>query len=223
MSNMHCYFDETKFKIDDNEYIGLAGVFLTDENKSEIIQVLETLKEELESDQFLGRRSKKKIFHFTDDSQEVQLRVIECLRAQNLRVYIAYKRYEGDYQNMYHQVITKILYDRFQKNHSNTFIVNYEENPEIKPTRLQSELDKTTESIRTIKPEFPSPILNKVTKDEILSVLPDYFLGTFNQYHNTPRQDFKKRNFEKFRKKIRLIVDIDGGKFYHKHNPYIVE
>lgn len=223
MKNIHCYFDETEFKIDDNDYLGLAGVFLTNENKSEITHVIQMLKEELESDQFLGRRSKKKIFHFTDDSQEVQPKVIECLRAQNLRVYIAYKRLDGDYQNTYHNIIAKILYDRFQKNHEYKFIVNYEENRKIKPTKLQSELNRITSSIKKIKPEFPSPVLNKITKDEILNVLPDYFLGVFNQYHNTPREDFKKRNFEKFRKKIRLIVDVDDEKFYHKHNPYIVE
>jgi hypothetical protein len=222
MSKIHCYFDETKFFLNNIEYIGLAGVFLTDENKLEITDVLYTLKDELESDQFLGRRRKKKIFHFTDDNQEIQPRVIECLRTQNVRVYIAYKKFVGNYQDVYHSIITKILYDRFQKNYMDEFIINYEENPEIKPKKLQTELDKVTSLIRKRRKDFLSPILNKITKDEILNVLPDYFLGTFNQYHNVDREDFKKRNFEKFRKKIRLIVDIDNGKFYHKYNPYII-
>ena len=115
MSKIHCYFDETKFFLNNMEYIGLAGVFLTDENKLEITDILHTLKDELESDQFLGGRRKKKIFHFTDDNQEVQPRVIECLRVQNVRVYIAYKKFVGNYQDVYHSIITKILYDRFCK------------------------------------------------------------------------------------------------------------
>lgn len=218
---IHFYFDETKFKIDGTEYLALAGVLIEEQNLSSIINHLEELKTKLKEDQFLGKKEENRLLHFTEDNLEIQPKVIECLREQKVKVYIAYQVLSEDYQNTYNSVMTKILFDRFQKNHTYKFIVNYEENTHIKPTKLNKAIDNISKLVQERKPTFKGYSLVKVNKTEPLNVLPDYFLGVFRQYITiNKRKDFMERNFEKLRKKIRLILDMENDIFYHKDNPY---
>ncbi len=218
---IHFYFDETKFKIAETEYLALAGVLIEDQNMVDITHNLEALKKELEEDQFLGKKEDNRLLHFTEDNLEIQPKVIECLREQNLKVYIAYQVLGDNYQDTYNDIITKILFDRFQKNHTFHFTIYYEENTQIKPMKLKEAINTVTKTIQERKPTFSGYNLNKTTKTEILNVLPDYFLGVFRQYTLAPEQDFKVRNFEKLRKKIRLVLDMQTHVHYHKKNPYI--
>lgn len=219
---MHFYFDETKFKIDGIEYLALAGVLIEDQNMASILSHLEALKTELEEDQFLGKKEENRLLHFTEDNLEIQPKVIECLREQKVKVYIAYKILGDDYQDTYNNIMTKILFDRFQKNHTYRFTINYEENTYIKPTKLAGAIDIISKVVQERKPTFKGYTLIKVNKTEPFNAIPDYFLGVFRQYIVVDkRQDFMKRNFEKLRKKIRLILDIENDIFYHKDYPYI--
>ncbi len=218
---MHFYFDETKFKIDGIEYLALAGVLIEEQNMASILSHLEALKTELEEDQFLGKKEENRLLHFTEDNLEIQPKVIECLREQKVKVYIAYKILGDDYQDTYNNIMTKILFDRFQKNHTYKFTINYEENTYIKPTKLAKAIDNISKVVQERKPTFTGYTLVKVNKTEPFNAIPDYFLGVFRQYIVVDtRQDYMKRNFEKLRKKIRLILDMENDIFYHKDNPY---
>jgi hypothetical protein len=224
MKTINCYFDETEFTFHSNNYLALAGVFVEDEVVSEIESILFELKEDLEVDQFIGKKEDSRIFHYTEDNLEIRPRVVECLRFQKLRVYIAFHSIEIGYKETYLHITKKILFDRFQEMHNCKFNIFYEENSKIKSTYFKNAINDMILQLQGKFSALVSPKIEKISKENILCVLPDYFLGVFRDYHKDKkkRQDHMVRSFDKLRAKIRLIIDIKDQRYYSRNNPYII-
>lgn len=221
MGKYFCYFDETEFKIEGTAYLALAGVFIAEENMSVIEDTLTELKETLEVDQFIGSTDGRRLFHFVEDNQEVQPKVIDCIRNKGYKAYIAYKKLGVPYHESYTSIMRKILLDRIKANNTSDFFINYEETDKVKFPKVSSLLEDIISTLREEHPTIEMPSLQKVTKQDIYSVIPDYILGVFQAYNRSSRQDYMRRDFEKLRNKIRLIVDIESDIYYHRGNPFV--
>lgn len=219
MEVVNFYIDETKFIKDDLEYLALSLVLVRDKANIEHIQEkLELLKRRLIGDQFLSHDEDDRLFHFTEDSMEIQPKLIEEIRDFSIKGYIAYYPLSEDsMKETYLKILYKLLKDRVSKNITYNMHLYYEENSSIKHPYIQGVLD----NILSIHTEA-NIVASKTTKENILICLPDYLLGVFRDIADTSKkkQDYMYRNYEKFRSKIRLIIDMKNDIFYDKNKPY---
>lgn len=223
MKVIHCYFDETEFDIEDVAYLGLSGVFIEDNEIDNIETSLTELKDTIDVDQYTGRKEGSRTFHFTEDIMDIKPKIIECIRNKNFRSYIAFTELDNTYLEVYISILEKILYDRLQEKHDYDFRIYYEQNDKLKPSHIEKRIDEIIIRLKTKFPEIKRPILEKVTKEEILSSIPDYMLGVFRDYIKSKRHPYMVQHFEKLRSKIRLIVDMKRGVYYSRSNPFIVK
>lgn len=95
----------------------------------------------------------------------------------------------------------------------------YEENSKISTNKLSSYLRNEKHSTK-----FQ---IEKISKEDILSTLPDYILGTFCSLAKEKKliekiedqkHPFTLRNFNKLSSKIRLIVDNNNKIYYSRQN-----
>lgn len=223
MKIIHCYFDETKFDIKGITYLGLAGTFIEEDEIKNIETSLIELKDTIDVDQFTGRKEGSRTFHFVEDNMAIKPKIINCLRDKNFRSYIAFTELKDTYSQVYMAILEKILNDRLEEKHDYKFKIYYEQNDELKPSHLNNRIN---EMIIRLKPKFSHiqiPTLEKVTKEEILSSVPDYILGVFRDYIKDKREPYMVQHFEQLRNKIRLIVDMQQGMYYSRSNPYVIK
>ncbi|MFY9141327.1 hypothetical protein [Sulfuricurvum sp.] len=222
MKIIHCYFDETELIIDGNKCLALAGVFIEDEYVESIRESLLELKAHLLDDQFTGKKEKSRIFHFAEDTQGIKSIIIDSMRDKEYRAYIAYKDLNTTYSETYISIVEKILYDRLQEKYYCKFQIYFEQNNKVNQVKMGIKMENMITRIRENHPDLEFPSLEKVTKDNILSAIPDYVLGVFRSYHQIDRAPYMGLNFDKLRNKIRLIVDMKNGMYYSRSKPYII-
>lgn len=223
MKIIHCYFDETEVTIDGIKCLALAGVFIEDDYVESIRESLHELKARLLDDQFTGKKEKSRIFHFAEDPHGIQSIILDCIRDKEYRAYIAYKEFKTPYKETYISIVEKILYDRLQERHTCKFQIYYEQNNKVRQPIIETKIKDMVTKLRVNHPHLALPSLKKVTKENILSAMPDYVLGVFRSYHQIDRAPYMVLNFDKLRNKIRLIVDMKNGAYYSRSKPYIIE
>lgn len=223
MTIIHCYFDETELTINGITYLALAGVFIEDEYVESIRESLLELKARLLDDQFTGKKEKSRIFHFAEDPLGIKSIILDCIRDKEYRAYIAYTELKASYSETYIAIVEKILYDRLKEKHYCKFQIYFEQNNKVNQVKMGSKMEYMVIKVRDSHPHLVSPSLEKVTKENILSAVPDYVLGVFRSYHQIDRAPYMVLNFDKLRNKIRLIVDMKNGMYYSRSKSYIIE
>lgn len=222
MKVIHCYFDETEFDINDVTYLGLAGVFIEGNEVNNIEASLIELKDTIDVDQYTGRKEDSRTFHFTEDNMAIKPKIIDCIRDKNFRSYIAFTELKDTYSQTYISILEKILNDRIEEKHDYEFKIYYEQNDKLKSSHLNNRIDEMITRLKAKFSHIQTPTLEKVTKEEILSSVPDYILGVFRDYIKDKRLPYMVYHFEQLRNKIRLIVDMEKGIYYSRSNPFII-
>lgn len=219
MEVVNFYVDETKFSKEGIDYLALALVLIkSGDNVEQIERNIIELKKELAGDQFLAHDYDDRLFHFVEDSLEIQPRLIEKIRDFVIRGYIAFHPFSGTrIKDTYLKILFKLLNERISAYSEYQMNLFYEEQSEITEPDIKSLLD----DILNIHSGVNITAV-KTTKDNVLICLPDYLLGVFRDIAHSEKKklDYMYRNFEKLRSKIRLIIDMEHHIFYHKDNPY---
>lgn len=221
------YIDESEIIINaDKQYLAICVVsIIGDSNKQKNIQKLYDLKNSFlidARDEFI---EKEGLFHYTSDNTEIKIKVQDLLRGLEYEAFIIFDKfnkkvakeeYQELYYNLFSKVFNKILLNRFGD--ANNYIC-YEENSKISTNKLSSYLRNEKHSTK-----FQ---IEKISKEDILSTLPDYILGTFCSLAKEEKliekiedqkYPFTLRNLNKLSSKIRLIVDNNNKIYYSRQN-----
>nr|WP_314167011.1 reverse transcriptase family protein [uncultured Campylobacter sp.] len=221
------YIDESEIIIStDKQYLAICVVsIIGDSNKQKNIQKLYDLKNSFlidARDEFI---EKEGLFHYTSDNTEIKIKVQDLLRDLEYEAFIIFGKFNKkitreEYQELYYGLFSKffnnILLNRFGD--ANNYIC-YEENNKISTNELSSCLCNKKHSTK-----FK---IEKITKKDILSTLPDYVLGTFCSLAKeekllekieNQKYPFALRNLNKISSKIRLIVDNNNKIYYSRQN-----
>ena len=221
------YIDESEIIINaDKQYLAICVVsIIGDSDKKKNIQKLYDLKNSFlidARDEFI---EKEGLFHYTSDNTEIKIKVQDLLRGLEYEAFIIFDKfnkkvakeeYQELYYNLFSKVFNKILLNRFGD--ANNYIC-YEENSKISTNKLSSYLRNEKHSTK-----FQ---IEKISKEDILSTLPDYILGTFCSLAKEEKliekiedqkYPFTLRNLNKLSSKIRLIVDNNNKIYYSRQN-----
>nr|WP_314787650.1 reverse transcriptase family protein [uncultured Campylobacter sp.] len=221
------YIDESEIIINaDKQYLAICVVsIIGDSDKKKNIQKLYDLKNSFlidARDEFI---EKEGLFHYTSDNTEIKIKVQDLLRGLEYEAFIIFDKfnkkvakeeYQELYYNLFSKVFNKILLNRFGD--ANNYIC-YEENSKISTNKLSSYLRNEKHSTK-----FQ---IEKISKGDILSTLPDYILGTFCSLAKEEKliekiedqkYPFTLRNLNKLSSKIRLIVDNNNKIYYSRQN-----
>jgi RNA-directed DNA polymerase (reverse transcriptase) len=221
------YIDESEIIISiDKQYLAICVVsIIGDSGKQKNIQKLGDLKNSFlidARDEFI---KKEGLFHYTSDNPEIKIKVQDLLRELEYEAFIIFGKFnkkiaKEEYQELYYGLFSKIfnniLLNRFGD--ANNYIC-YEENSKISTKKLSSYLCNK-------KPSAKFKI-EKISKEDILSTLPDYVLGTFCSLAKEEKllekiedqkYPFTLRNFNKISSKIRLIIDNNNKIYYSRQN-----
>jgi len=229
--NTYHYIDESETsdkKILILSLVSINGDFL----KNAISHKLTLLKNDLISDlrNGLTDKQKRKLFHFSEDNTMVKEKYISILRELNIEAQIMFKSeqesidklgkeaYQSNYYVLFNNLMKNIL--RRYKNSINIIIV--EENLKISLKELKGIVFKRGNF-------FPSTIIKKSGKDDILLSIPDYILGIvrncmekkFLEKLSTLKKgqsSFEDIKFYEISDKIRLIADITNNQFFTRQN-----
>ena len=232
-SNLHTYHYIDESQTSDNKTLILSLVSINgDFLKNTITEKLTSLKNDLVSDLRNGLTDNKrnKLFHYCEDNIMVKEKYISTLRELNIEVQLMFKSEKESidklgkevYQNNYYAVFSSLMKNILRRYRNNTNTIIVEENDKIS-------LNELKKNVYTRGYFFPSTVIEKSGKDDILLSIPDYILGIV--------RDCMKKNFsEKLGKlktgqklnedtkfcevsdKIRLIADLTNNQFFTRQN-----
>lgn len=223
------YIDESQDgdqrSVGSNLYLCLTSIL--SEYQEEIYDGLEELKFNIKNDQFIGLNKKalNKLLHYNDDNDTIKTEVSKLLRFSFYEAFISkYKFNDNEYDYIYYTLLKSILKNRIISYKDRTIIIRYEQNSKISRGGIKSAIDSVMESIRNDNiHRIPSyPIIEEVSKSDLLISIPDYTLGLFITYlqeKNKKREErllFKINRFEQIRSKIRLFIDLNSKEYFSR-------
>lgn len=217
---LHLYFDETLY----GNYFGMSCVLIQDENHQDISNDLNTFYDQLSGDQLIPKKGR--IFHYCEDSHDVRGQIVDRLRKCDFQAYIVFSKLETNSytKDDYLKIFYKVLFDRIHKNYDCTVHIYYEENNKIKTADIDDLVEDIKDKLNNQTSMVISINIQKITKQNHLSVIPDYVLGLFKDaYLKKERKDFEIRYCQKLSNKIRLVIDLDTNKYYSRYNPLSIE
>lgn len=208
--------------------VSINGNFI----KNAISDKLTSLQIDLVSDlrNGLTDNQKNKLFHYCEDNIMVKERYIPILRELNIEVQLMFKS-ENDsmdklgkevYQNNYYALFNSLMKNTLRRYRNNTNIITVEENSKISLKTLE-------QIVRARGHFFPSTLIEKSGKDDILLSIPDYILGIVR---DCMKEDFSEKlkklkeeqtlkediKFCEVSDKIRLIADLTNNQFFSRQN-----
>ncbi len=208
-----------------NLYLCLTSIL--SEYQEEIYEDLRELKSNLRNDQFIGlnKKSVNKLLHYNDDNDSIKMEVAKLLRLSFYEAFISkYKFSNNKYDYTYYTILKSILKDRIINYKNRSIIIRYEQNSKISIDGIRSTIDSVMESIKNdnIHKISSYPVIQEVSKSDLLISIPDYTLGLFINYlqeKNKKRKDrlpFKINRFEQIRSKIRLFIDLNTKEYFSR-------
>lgn len=221
MENIYFYIDES-FDGENNRLL-LSLVVVSEDEDLRVRSLVKKLKGDISNDQYSGIRNKniKKIFHYTDDKPDVRNKLIDQLRIFHYKAYIAYKEISESYQETYRYLFYKLIKERVKKHSDKIIQIYYEQNPQISHHVLEKQINDLQDELKRIwtKASVYNIQCHKSTKENIMLCIPDYILGTYNDYaDDNNKHDYARLSFEKLRGKVRLIMDLDNNVYYSRNN-----
>jgi hypothetical protein len=222
-NKVYLYLDESQD--DENDHLYLCGTLVLSEYYDDIEREISHTKEELYIDQHIDISQKKrsKLLHHNDDNEEVRSKFVDVLRQLFFKSYLSRITLSNEkYSAQYHKLLKSILKNKLEKYKDRVFVIRYEQNSKIRKLDVQKSVEQLVEQV-TEKGKhrlpFP-PIIEEVSKEDILVSIPDYCLGCFLQYQKEKKSPqnakFKITRFEKIRTKVRLAIDLDNSEYYSR-------
>jgi len=216
-TSLSFYFDEMHYE----NFFGLVCVLIENDRIAEIKEALTELYSDIIDDQLTKKA--KKIFHYCEDNTDIRNRVIVKLRQLNFQAYIAFCKLDAkDYsEEDYLSLFYVLIFDRIHSQYDNNIEILYEENTKIKNKAIQESVGAcaslfANEYLKNIK-----VTAKKTTKQDLISVIPDYVLGLFKDaFLKQEIKEFEKVNYNKIRNKVRLVFDKDNKKRYTRYNQF---
>lgn len=222
------YFDETDFKRDGQQFLGLGCV--TTGQAHLLARAAELVLRTSKVDPFAAGRKEilnEKGLHFTDAHEELKGQYIALLPYMPFRGYIAFAALTDptSYSGLYLRLLQSILPRRFKDLDGATLTLIFEQNSRVSRSQLESTVSSIYLELKERNDRRPisMPVVKIGTKqnDPSLSV-PDFLLGVFSRYYGDDKagKDIATRRFERLRDKFRHIVNIDSGDFYSRRHPF---
>jgi hypothetical protein len=226
---VYLYIDESQDDNKSNLYLCVSIILSQDKKKIE--SELTNIKNELESDPYLGIRPKsiKKLLHYYDDNDDVKTKMTDTIQMMFFKSYISRMKFDkSNYSSVYYSLLKSILKNQIIKYKDRTFIIRYEQNSKITQNQITSTINSVIDAIKNENKHIikSDPIIEKVTKEDLLISIPDYTLGLFLTYitekNKENTQEFKIRRFERIRSKLRLFIDLNTSTYYSskKNKPF---
>ncbi len=223
----YLYVDESQDgdQNDVNLSLYLCASLILSEDKEEIASKLNETKKSFKDDQFIGVRKKSvsKLLHYNDDNEEIKTKFTDAIRMMFFKSYISRLKFNNQsYDHVYCVLLKKILKDRIIKYKDRVLFVRYEQNSKISKEGVISTVNSILKSIKSESKHVikTPPVVEEITKDDLLISIPDYSLGLFLTYkkekNNKNAASFKINRFEKIRSKIRLFVDLNSSDYYSR-------
>ncbi len=226
---MHFFIDESGF--DDESNILLVGLVIID-NPDITRDSINALKEDILHDPFLGEiptigELKSIGFHYSGDHFEVKNKFIDLISCLIFLSYICFvpknELNKSDFKSLYKDLIRKILFDRIRDFKDTKLHICFEHNYLKKQimsdiiSNIIDDINKKDKNIITL-----TPTITYSGKEEACLSLVDYVCGIFRaHYENIGKKDnVERRNFDRVRKKIRVIHNLFTDVFYTRHNPF---
>jgi len=192
---------------------------------------LENIKISLKNDQFIGlnKKSISKLLHYNDDNDEVKTKVTDSIRMMYFKSYVSKKEFKNyAYNEVYYSLLRSILKNRIIKYKDRTLIIRYEQNSKITKKGLEHVVSEILNSIAKGNKHLikSPPVVEEVTKEDVLVSIPDYTLGLYLSYLKEKNKEVPRKfilyRFEKIRSKLRLFIDIDDSNYLsRKEHRYI--
>jgi RNA-directed DNA polymerase len=241
--NVFMFIDETG--IDEESDILAIACIITKE-PSHLRRRLEALKTELQKQRFFRdipsiKNLEKKGFHYCEDHQDVQPKVIELISELPLDAYIYYKRKQEDFVpsrnfDWYDQLFGKLLYDRLQKHKLSPICIYFEQHGSSfsdRERKLRGIVERLASDIKLKTGGVIQflPTISSAGKEESCLAAADYIAAVFRDYERlwTERVSMGKpvssgswqsRHFAMLRPKIRVIHNLSTDEFFTRHNPF---
>ena len=174
-----------------------------------------------------GRKEelKKKNLHFTDATEDLRKAYIDKLSILPFRAYLVFGELKSpdDYEDLYVELIKKILPHRLMGCDQAIVRIIFEENSKIKKSKIINTIDDVYDSLK--KPNnrraFSIKTIVGGKSDYLCFSVPDFLLAIFSGYaSNKEPKERRKLFFEKVRDKYRVILDADKNIVYSRKRPF---
>lgn len=240
--NLFMFFDETGLD-EKSEIVAIACVVT--QNPDHLRNKIKSLKNEIRNDLRLRtipsvKNLDTKGFHYCEDHQDIQVKVIEAISKIDFEAFIYYLRknnnckYFGGFK-WYDKMFRQLIKDRLLKHKKAIIQIVFEQHKypvtqqEERERELQAIVNKVIQDRRRTNPDFlPIPSLVKSAgKEEDALTIADYIAGVFKDYEakvhldaDSITQSWQYRNYSMIKPKIRLICDFESHKFYSRRHPF---
>lgn len=226
-NRVYLYIDESQDadQKQENSNLYLCVSVILSEDMEEFHTALNNKGHEIRNDQFMGiqKKSLNKISHYNDDNDDVKNEIVKTIRMLFFKSYISKIQFsDKEYDTVYYILLKSLIKDRIIKYKDRSVVIRYEQNSKISKLGMEKSVSSVLSSIEKENKHVISskPILEEVTKSDLLVAIPDYTLGLFLTYleekEKKVQQNFKINRFEKIRSKIRLFIDLNIPKYYSR-------
>ncbi|MCH7495763.1 MAG: RNA-directed DNA polymerase [Candidatus Marinimicrobia bacterium] len=221
------YVDETEIQHHGIRFLAVSFVQTEDTMKIDIT-TMATLRQHM-ADPFSGgrkRKLEKKKLHYTDATEDLRKAYIDKLSILPFRAYLVFGELKtpDDYEDLYVELIKKILPHRLMGCDQAIVRIIVEENSKIRKFKIINTITDIYKSLEENNNRRPFSIKTIVggKSDYLCFSVPDFLLAIFSGFA-TNSVDPKERRilfFEKLRDKYRIILDGDKNVVYSRRRPF---
>lgn len=230
MNNLvHYYVDESgDLELKGSNYFLLGCVIIN--NPDINVEKIKQLETDIMDNIALHGHKMDNGFHACENHPEIYQKYIELLFLLDFRAYIVVLNKSSKYfekliknctkQEIYNQLIYKLLYGRLLKRNKARNIITFErqghklEKERVEKESLVASIGDKLKSKHLIESDIEFEV-SIVGKDDVLISMVDYVLHIFGRVYGGSDKAFIKRHFELIEPKIGMVLDVATDK-YHK-------